>query len=445
VEGVAYFLGEDTGITHSYIDTTVTNGQRYFYAVTAYDRGVDSIQIYPSENAITVSQTLRGGTILPKNVVEVYPNPPVVGYKGAEVFDLNHTEGTGTGTLQLKILNSELVPDNHVFRIEFVHSDDSVRAQSYLMVDETAGDTLFIFGEDLNGEGTGPVGAGILPIINTRETIQIDSVNTKLINVSGTNAPYKIRYSPSLPINFRRPGFPENIDIIFSSDVLDTSIAGIGAPVRPVKFTVVAKTLSGDMKLKFRYRSLSDLGVPVNHNDYIEILTASLDQPMVLRPTWRLEVDTTGLMGAPVVPPTLGDKYELKITVPYSKHDKFTFITKSQSVDPNLAKSQYSEKPYVVPNPYVGAASFEPQRFAVSGRGERKIEFRNLPVNCTIRIYTLNGEIVQTLNHDGNINKGILVWNLRNRDQLEIAPGLYIFHVESREVGDYIGKFAIIK
>ena len=99
----------------------------------------------------------------------------------------------------------------------------------------------------------------------------------------------------------------------------------------------------------------------------------------------------------------------------------------------------------MVPNPYVGAASFEPQRFAVSGRGERKIEFRNLPANCTIRIYTITGEFVKDLVHDGNINEGIVTWDLRNSSNLEIAPGLYIYHVDGPGVGTFIGKFAIIK
>ena len=39
VEGVAYYLGNDTGITHTWTDTTVTNGQEYYYAVCAYDYG----------------------------------------------------------------------------------------------------------------------------------------------------------------------------------------------------------------------------------------------------------------------------------------------------------------------------------------------------------------------------------------------------------------------
>ena len=47
----------DNGLAHSFTDTSVTNGQTYYYAVAAYDKGSDSLVIYPSENAITVSQT----------------------------------------------------------------------------------------------------------------------------------------------------------------------------------------------------------------------------------------------------------------------------------------------------------------------------------------------------------------------------------------------------
>lgn len=445
VEGVAYFLGEDTGLKHTYTDTTVVNGQKYFYAVCAYDRGVDSVLVYPSENSIAVSQTLRGGIILPKNVVEVIPNPPVVGYQGAETFNLVHSEGRGSGSIDLQVLNSRLVPDNHTFSIQFYGHEDSVAAEYYRLVDVTSGDTLFNFGNDFDGEGSGPAGLGVLPIIKTNRIIQIDSANTGLVSAN-SNAPYKIRYSISYPIGYKRIGFPEDIDIIFSDTFIDTSVAGVGAPSKPVKFTVIAKTLQGDQKLKFRFRSTNtSLGLPVNHQDYIEILTAPSSQPTQLRPTWRVEVDTTGLNGQSVVPSTIGDVYRLRLIYPFASDDKYTFITKGQSLNSDLAKQQFSEEPYVVPNPYVAAASFEPQRFAVMGRGERKIEFRNLPANCTIRIYTLNGELVQTLKHDGNINKGFVEWNLRNSDQLEIAPGLYIYHVDGGEVGTYIGKFAIIK
>jgi len=445
VEGVAYFLGDETGLTHSFKDSTVNNGQRYFYAVCSYDRGVDSIQIYPSENAITVSQTLRGGTILPTNVVEVYPNPPVVGYTGAEVFNLVHSEGVGTGNINLNIINNEQVPENHLLSINFSSSEDSIRAESYMMFDETLGDTLFLFGNDFDGLGTGPAGSGILPVISTLQTVEIDSPNTQMIRNSSTNIPVKIRYSQALPINLKRKGYPENIDIIFSDEFIDTSVADIGAPSKPVKFTVVAKTDSGDLKLKFRYRdnNYSNDSTLNAYQEFIEILMATEDEPAIFRPAWKFEVDT--IAGLRVIPPTSGDIFELRLFIPYTADDKFTFLSKAGYVDPNLAKNQFSESPYVVPNPYVGAASFEPQRFAVSGRGERKIEFRNLPANCTIRIYTVTGELVQTLYHDGNINKGIVSWDLRNKDNLDIAPGLYIYHVDGKEVGTHVGKFAVIK
>ena len=140
----------------------------------------------------------------------------------------------------------------------------------------------------------------------------------------------------------------------------------------------------------------------------------------------------------------LGMSLRLKLDLPFAPDDVFSFNTVGQRVDAQDANSR-DQKPYVVPNPYVAAASFEPQRFAVSGRGERRIEFRGLPANATIRIFTIGGERVQTLFHEGNIVEGFVAWDLRTKDNLEIAPGLYIYHVEAPDRQPFIGKFAIIK
>ena len=40
VNGVQFNLGTDTGLQHTYIDRNVTNGETYYYAVVAYDRGL---------------------------------------------------------------------------------------------------------------------------------------------------------------------------------------------------------------------------------------------------------------------------------------------------------------------------------------------------------------------------------------------------------------------
>jgi hypothetical protein len=193
-----------------------------------------------------------------------------------------------------------------------------------------------------------------------------------------------------------------------------------------------------------RFRDVNNDSTLSAAGEYIEVITYAKNSTTP-RPTWRVDVDTTGLGSTTIVPPTSGDKILIKLNVPFSSKDKFIFKTKAHRVDPELAKEQFKNEPYVVPNPYVGAASFEPQRFAVSGRGERKIEFRNLPNNCTIRIYTINGELVKELHHNGDITKGYIAWDLRSKDNLEIAPGLYIYHVDGGDAGSFIGKFAVIK
>ena len=49
--GVQFFLGNDVGLVHSYVDSPLVNGQRYFYAVTAFDRGDAEANISPSETS----------------------------------------------------------------------------------------------------------------------------------------------------------------------------------------------------------------------------------------------------------------------------------------------------------------------------------------------------------------------------------------------------------
>ena len=61
-----------------------------------------------------------------------------------------------------------------------------------------------------------------------------------------------------------------------------------------------------------------------------------------------------------------------------------------------------------------------------------------------IRIYTVRGELVTTLRQDGS-NNGFVGWDLRTKDNLDVAPGLYVYHVEASGLGEQVGKFAIIK
>ncbi len=458
VNGLAYYLGSETGLTHSFRDTNVVNGQEYFYAVTSYDFGATIIQgvlneeftFYPAENSMSITRTLLGGTILPKNVASVRPNPKVLGYQKAAASSVTKISGSGTGTATVKIMNSALVPNNHIMKITFNTLADSVHPISYNLIDSTANNSvIFNTGSDFEGEGTGIAEVGILPVIKTLKTYQIDTANTKFTAGSTTNAKIDIAYIGSWPVNYRREFFPSDLTIQFSNTIVDTAlpvnVIFDPTPV-PVKFTIFSRTPSGNKKVKFVFidknndSTMSYTGDNASL-DEIQVLTGPDTSKQSQRVTWRIRLKDPS---SSTLTPVQGDVFEFKLQTPFSANDVFVFNTTGESVASSTAREQFKDGPYVVPNPYVGAASFEPAPFGVQGRGDRRIEFRNLPRDCVIRIYTVRGELVQTLTHDGS-TKGFIPWDLRSKDNLEVAPGLYIYQIDAGSTGSSIGKFAIIK
>lgn len=449
VEGVQFFLGNDSGLRHTFKDTTVVNGQRYFYVVTAYDRGIPQLNIYPSESPISVNQTLRGGLILPKNVIIAYPNAKTPGYKPGTYTNLQHAQGFGVGTVEIETPNPDLIPKNHTYEIRFKAPQDSIKATSYEMFDVTNGisDTVFVDGNDLLGLKRGPVGDGMLPVINTSLDFEVDTLGSGFLPNANTNLVLKTRISNvvGVPANAVRENYPADYMIYFSDQTQDTSVAGTGVPSVFTKFKIIGTSKTGvQFKARFRFFDADGDRTLSHRNDYIDIL-ATRPSGTGVSPVWRIQVDTVkGPTYANSIFPTTGDVYQLSINVPYTENDIFRFTTDSSFIDQTSQTKDYEQKPYVVPNPYVGMASFEQMPYAQSGRGDRRMEFRHVPINSTIRIYTVTGELVQTLRQDGGF-EGYVVWNLRTKDNLEVAPGLYIYHVEAAGLDDYIGKFAIIK
>jgi hypothetical protein len=116
-------------------------------------------------------------------------------------------------------------------------------------------------------------------------------------------------------------------------------------------------------------------------------------------------------------------------------------------VDAGLATSQL-DAIRVVPNPYVVATSQEPPLppTITSGRGGRKISFIHLPKNSVVYIYTVRGELVRRLDMpaDQNIDDGAVDWDLRTRENLDVAYGVYLYLVDA-PAGRKMGKLAIIK
>ena len=152
--------------------------------------------------------------------------------------------------------------------------------------------------------------------------------------------------------------------------------------------------------------------------------------------------DTTFL---DVIDPVQGDIFRVAINRPFSIEDVYSFTSTASSINADSARESLKDIT-VVPNPYVVAASWEPRHLYQSGRGPRKIDFINLPNKCTIKIFTLAGYLVNTIEHDDVYENGTESWNLLSKDGLEIAYGVYLYHVDAYELGvETTGKFAVIK
>lgn len=108
----------------------------------------------------------------------------------------------------------------------------------------------------------------------------------------------------------------------------------------------------------------------------------------------------------------------------------------------------------VVPNPYRGDISYDkfdppwekpPETRKVWLEQDRKIFFIELPQQCEIKIFTLAGDLVRTIQHNDPV-KGYEEWNLTSSVGQAVSSGIYLYTVENLKTGEVqVGKFVIIK
>jgi len=117
-------------------------------------------------------------------------------------------------------------------------------------------------------------------------------------------------------------------------------------------------------------------------------------------------------------------------------------------------------KVHVYPNPYkiafadafgnttnYYAQGYEAYGQPVMNERERRIWFANLPDTATIRIWSLDGDLIREIHHpDPFLTRysSIVGWDLISRNTQAVVSGIYIWRVDS-QLGSQIGKIVIIK
>lgn len=133
--------------------------------------------------------------------------------------------------------------------------------------------------------------------------------------------------------------------------------------------------------------------------------------------------------------PANGDKIVFQTSIPAKVSDTFTFsTTRANQFNAALAKNELNQV-LAVPNPYFNHSTYELNQF------NHVMKFTHLPVQCTLRIFNLAGDLIRTIEKNDNTSQ--VTWDLLTDHGLPVASGIYIYHVTAPGVGTKSGKVAI--
>jgi len=493
LQGESFFLGNNTGILHYYEDYDVQNGRTYYYYLAAYDHGIKGINanIAPAENVATIlvdeNEEITGYS---KNVAIVTPRQNAAGYV-PPVLDISG-DIKGTGKISFDVLSENALIAGKEYKLNFIvdtvttFSNDAVfpgmgivyRNVGFKITDVTDSNkvllqqsTAYYSGDNILYDGTNHYYYMNPNIVSD----PFDGIKFSLSDVPSQGAYFDTTISGWIngdaPINIfieENPYkmFPWQNDIVFTSgDITYTTKATNLSRVRKllgisnwnknrilpdVTFNFYVENTQFKDSTGANYL-LDLLAYDTNENGQFDLLeddvivgyTAMVNGEL----TWQISVYSFNFRGATSEDelPKAGDVYRVDSQRPFLATDEVTIKVVEASEE---AKQQASDLDNikVVPNPYIVTNMMEPAVRNIFINQKRRIMFTHVPAKCEIKIFTISGYLVDVIDVDNEPSNGIVHWDLLTKDNLEIAPGVYVYHLKSKETGnEKMGKFAIIK
>jgi len=469
-DGAHFYLGNNTGLRHVYVDSNVTNGQRYFYVLRSYDYGLIAAGevnqgILPTESPFRLNKKANGQFEYGPSVAIVIPNAPAAGYVNPNLKNgVEHVTGASASLVKVNIKDPFMLKDGQRYRITFEDTlivdprgivSDTVRTLDFTLAyvnhDGIVGDTLIDRQKDFD-----------------LTDLVIDGFNLTFKNVdqvrpnpdsSYWNNDVKHTNPDSIhPFEFRLfvQGFdkgekvPYDYDIVFgepaSGQSIDLNYGGIQFKATPVNFKIFNRTLGKEIQFAFldgdRTGTTSESAF-FTRTKYLKD-TIIFVEDIEGKPTVTWLVTFASRYNPDFRNPQAGDVLHLSTEKPFLHADIYEFTIQKSTIDKAKAKKDL-DKIRVVPNPYIAAATWEPLNPYRSGRGPREIHFNHLPRQCTIRIFNVMGELVRMIKHDAPLEDGTAVWDLLTRDNLAVSYGIYVYYIDAPGIGTRIGRLAIIK
>ncbi len=448
--GAPYWLGSDNGVQNSFVDQDVINGKTYYYAVVAYDRGEQSTTIFqsgifPSENTRFIAQNVDGTIATDINTAVIVPNAPVLGYVPPSSGEkLTRVTGNSSAGIYYEAVDPRKIAAD-TYEVSF--NDTTVKgvkiADSYNLVNKTTGDSLIIANRSMTASN-GQIFEGMRLSFDNRyqnyDSIKVDNANSGWNSADLKGISFVVANQVSTIIGVRNP---RDYVLVFSDSATGSSstLSALPSnpPIKKTNFEIYEVKNAGQFdKIKYAYADTPPTLPSITNNDRLFLANPAGDTL-----TWivTFRVDSTVMRT-----PKAGDTLYIRMFKPYTSNDKFAFTPEPAKYDANNATKKLGDIK-VVPNPYVVTNKFErPLPPQIRGRGERVINFINVPPRSKIHIYTSAGQHIRSLESDGDIFDGSVSWDVRTKEGLDVAFGVYFYVIEIEGTSDTkTGKIAIIK
>ena len=484
VNGAGYNLGDNTGITHIFVDNTVQNGRTYYYAVVAYDYGAPDIGpgISPSENnAVIELDEAEEVRSIGKNVAIVIPHQPAAGYI-PPTLETEESDLLGSGTVTPLIRAQGSLNPGHSYFMTFGvdtiktvsgydHGFQYVTNEIYIYDDTDS--TILVYKEDTTKYiGTNLIyrdtvdywtlnpGGTIFTDIFDGMQVKIDpGVETPEYNYDNSgwitgNGIMRITPSESEGIKM-----PWKYQIVFTDD--DSAYVGVArsGTVRDESGTSIGSDKITQPALDFyiqntsfvdtagQYELMDVVVHDVNGNDSVDWFEDRFFVGAPAGTRWRATAFVIDFqLAIEATYPQSGDVYQVDWKRPFFETDTIRFSINSDNQINTDSLKTGMDKIKVVPNPYVMTNMMETQVSNPFLNQRRRLMFTHIPANCSIKIFTVSGIFVDEIIVSNEPENGIIHWDMLTRENLEIAAGMYIYHIESEMTGDSkLGKFAVIK
>ncbi len=428
------YLGDDTGLKHSFIDETVKNGIKYSYTVVAYDQG-DSI-IYSLE-------TSRGTSTADKNFVSITPSPPYLGKIPAQVETLEQIQGIGKGGVHLNVVDDRILKADQ-YEIRF----HGTPATSFDLLNLTTSQTL-MQNAPLNYEDNAVTEGFQIAVASEQKIGGVKSITDRFgLNVAGegnvdSTGSWFVSLSVFPPSSAE--GRIHDYEIRFTNEgsiAYSWGLPAVSTAAFPVDFEVWDVTTGVNQRICFQVKDDNN-DQKWEEGEVIFIIRDPYPDPQIGDPliatfpdNFIYQVSILNAQGDSLrVPPQTGDKIIIESYRSLTENDIFDFKFKLSEFDAGAVDLSQVR---VVPNPYMVGAAWEQLQ------NVHQVRFMYLPPVCTINIYSLSGERVNTIERN-TFQTGDELFNLVNISNQALAFGVYVYVVTTPDGKKFTGKFAVIR